>query len=251
MSVYENYTAVSADYDRTRIPVGVEIILGCLASGGRSLGSLRLLDAGCGTGSYSVAPRWHGGHQHVLPRAASPRLVARVAGSGSGRDDAAASRGHGGADRTPRRGRTRPAGPIRADRCGPAGRRVIRRTRSARPGMAPGRLAVVGGVRLGTRRRPRPHPRPRRSGSSRRLRRRAGPHAPVRRADRIPLRSPRSSSRTRHADGNPERLIAAMPYRPRRAPQSPGCDACPAAPASRSACRQSRQGRCRPPRRSG
>ena len=36
MSAYENYTAVSADYDRTRIPVGVEIILGCLASGGRS-----------------------------------------------------------------------------------------------------------------------------------------------------------------------------------------------------------------------
>ena len=55
MSAYENYTAGSADYDRTRIPVGVEIILGCLAAGGRSLGSLRLLDAGCGTGSYSVA----------------------------------------------------------------------------------------------------------------------------------------------------------------------------------------------------
>ena len=57
MSAYENYTAVSADYDRTRIPVGVEIILGCLASGGRALGTLRLLDAGCGTGSYSAALR--------------------------------------------------------------------------------------------------------------------------------------------------------------------------------------------------
>ena len=61
MSAYENYTAVSEDYDRTRIPVGVEIILGCLASGGRSLGSLRLLDAGCGTGSYSVALRPYAG----------------------------------------------------------------------------------------------------------------------------------------------------------------------------------------------
>ena len=57
MSAYENYTAVSADYDRTRVPVGIEIILGCLASGGRSLASLRLLDAGCGTGSYTAALR--------------------------------------------------------------------------------------------------------------------------------------------------------------------------------------------------
>ena len=55
MSAYENYTAVSADYDRTRVPIGVEIILGCLASGGCPLASLRLLDAGCGTGSYSAA----------------------------------------------------------------------------------------------------------------------------------------------------------------------------------------------------
>ena len=61
MSAYENYTAVSADYDRTRVPVGVEIILGCLASGGRPLASLRLLDAGCGTGSYSAALRNYAG----------------------------------------------------------------------------------------------------------------------------------------------------------------------------------------------
>ena len=57
MSAYENYAAVSADYDRTRVPIGVEIILGCLASGGRALASLRLLDAGCGTGSYAAALR--------------------------------------------------------------------------------------------------------------------------------------------------------------------------------------------------
>ena len=56
MSTYENYTAASSDYDRTRVPIGVEIILGCLATVG-SLDSLRLLDAGCGTGSYSVAVR--------------------------------------------------------------------------------------------------------------------------------------------------------------------------------------------------
>ena len=57
MSAYENYTAVSADYDRTRVPIGVEIILGCLAFGGRPLASLRLLDAGCGTGSYCAVLR--------------------------------------------------------------------------------------------------------------------------------------------------------------------------------------------------
>ena len=57
MSAYENYTAVSADYDRTRVPTGIEIILGCLASGGRPLASMRLLDAGCGTGNYSAVLR--------------------------------------------------------------------------------------------------------------------------------------------------------------------------------------------------
>ena len=57
MSAYENYTAVSADYDRTRVPIGVEIILGCLAAGGRPLASQRLLDAGCGTGSFTAALR--------------------------------------------------------------------------------------------------------------------------------------------------------------------------------------------------
>ena len=57
MSAYENYTAVSADYDRIRVPVGVEIILGCLAAAGGTLDSLRLLDAGCGTGSFTAALR--------------------------------------------------------------------------------------------------------------------------------------------------------------------------------------------------
>ena len=57
MSAYENYTAVSADYDRIRVPVGVEIILGCLAAGRGALASLHLLDAGCGTGSFAAALR--------------------------------------------------------------------------------------------------------------------------------------------------------------------------------------------------
>ena len=63
VSAYEDYTAVSADYDRTRVPVGVEIILGCLAAAaaGGPLARLRVLDAGCGTGSYAAALRPHVG----------------------------------------------------------------------------------------------------------------------------------------------------------------------------------------------
>ena len=57
MSAYENYTKASADYDRTRVPVGIEVILGCLSALGGELASLRVLDAGCGTGSYSAALR--------------------------------------------------------------------------------------------------------------------------------------------------------------------------------------------------
>ena len=59
MSAYENYAAASADYDRTRVPIGVEVILGCLAASGGPLASSRLLDAGCGTGGYSAALRPH------------------------------------------------------------------------------------------------------------------------------------------------------------------------------------------------
>jgi SAM-dependent methyltransferase len=55
MSSYENYTATSAHYDSTREPIGIEIILGCLARGRRPLAEQILVDAGCGTGSYSLA----------------------------------------------------------------------------------------------------------------------------------------------------------------------------------------------------
>ena len=55
MSGYEDYTRVSALYDDTRQPLGVEVILGCLANGPRPLGDVVLVDAGCGTGNYSRA----------------------------------------------------------------------------------------------------------------------------------------------------------------------------------------------------
>ncbi len=54
MSGYENYDATSRHYDRTRVPVGVEIILGCFARAG-PLDGLAVLDAGCGTGAYTAA----------------------------------------------------------------------------------------------------------------------------------------------------------------------------------------------------
>ena len=56
MSNYENYAEAARHYDGTRgIPVGVEIITGCLAQGGTPLAQQYLLDAGCGTGNYSMA----------------------------------------------------------------------------------------------------------------------------------------------------------------------------------------------------
>ena len=53
MSSYENYTEKSTNYDRTRRTIGIEIIIGCFASGPERLDQMHVLDAGCGTGSYS------------------------------------------------------------------------------------------------------------------------------------------------------------------------------------------------------
>ena len=61
MSSYENYSATSIHYDATREPIGVEVILGCLARGPRSLSEQVLIDAGCGTGNYSRALLEHVG----------------------------------------------------------------------------------------------------------------------------------------------------------------------------------------------
>lgn len=55
MSSYEDYTRTSKNYDRTREPVGTEVILGCLAMARTPLHRMTLLDAGCGTGNYSLA----------------------------------------------------------------------------------------------------------------------------------------------------------------------------------------------------
>jgi SAM-dependent methyltransferase len=55
LSSYEDYTQKSGNYDRTREPVGTEIIVGCFAHAPVPLDRTVILDAGCGTGSYSEA----------------------------------------------------------------------------------------------------------------------------------------------------------------------------------------------------
>ena len=62
MSTYENYSQTSKSYDKTRVPIGIEIILGCLALAPTPLARVKLLDAGCGTGAYSQAVLPHVAH---------------------------------------------------------------------------------------------------------------------------------------------------------------------------------------------
>ena len=55
LSSYEDYTRKSGNYDKTREPVGTEILVGCFAHAPVPLNRTVVLDAGCGTGSYSDA----------------------------------------------------------------------------------------------------------------------------------------------------------------------------------------------------
>lgn len=52
---FENYQETSQSYDKTRVPIGVEILLGCFASTPRPLAEQMILDGGCGTGNYIEA----------------------------------------------------------------------------------------------------------------------------------------------------------------------------------------------------
>ena len=51
MSQYANYTLASEDYDATRVSVGSDTILDCLARTGVPLKEQTVLEAGCGTGT--------------------------------------------------------------------------------------------------------------------------------------------------------------------------------------------------------
>jgi len=62
MSQYENYSQTAASYDTTRSAIGSEIWLGNLMSRFRKLTDIHILDAGCGTGNYTIELARHGAH---------------------------------------------------------------------------------------------------------------------------------------------------------------------------------------------
>lgn len=62
MSSYENYSQTAGSYDLTRVPIGTEVILGCLCRSPTPLAQQHVLDAGCGTGNYSRALLGHVRH---------------------------------------------------------------------------------------------------------------------------------------------------------------------------------------------
>jgi ubiquinone/menaquinone biosynthesis C-methylase UbiE len=78
MSSYETYDRRAADYDRTRGPVGREIIVGCLAQGRTPLHALTVLDAGCGTGNYARALLGQVGRVEAVDLSAGMLAVARA-----------------------------------------------------------------------------------------------------------------------------------------------------------------------------
>lgn len=51
---FEDYEKASKNYDLTRGPVGLEIILGCLCTSKTPLNKINLMSVGCGTGNYEV-----------------------------------------------------------------------------------------------------------------------------------------------------------------------------------------------------
>ena len=76
MSSYEQYDGTAAHYDRTRWPIGAEIIVGCLAQARVPLAEMTVLDAGCGTGNYARALLPHVLRIEALDRSAGMLEVA-------------------------------------------------------------------------------------------------------------------------------------------------------------------------------
>ena len=62
MSHYENYSQTAGSYDTTRSAIGSEIWLGQLLARLNNLGTIKLLDAGCGTGNYTLELAPHVAH---------------------------------------------------------------------------------------------------------------------------------------------------------------------------------------------
>ncbi len=81
LSSYENYTHKSGNYDKTREPIGTEILVGCFAHAPVPLNQTAVLDAGCGTGSYSEALLGHVGRIHQQPIMTAPQANGRTGDS--------------------------------------------------------------------------------------------------------------------------------------------------------------------------
>ncbi len=77
MSTIERYDEAAAHYDRTRVPIGTEIIRDALRSAERPASQMTLLDAGCGTGAYSAALAGVPGRLIGLDRSAGMLAAAR------------------------------------------------------------------------------------------------------------------------------------------------------------------------------
>ena len=70
MSDYEDYNRIARSYDQTRRPIGVDLILYCLARFGRPPEETTMLDAGCGTGAFTEALAGHLARIHGLDHSA-------------------------------------------------------------------------------------------------------------------------------------------------------------------------------------
>ncbi len=73
---FEDYDSTSGNYNDTRIPVGLPIILGYLASTPVAMSEQTVLDAGCGTGNYLVQLRGRIGRLHGVELNAGMQQVA-------------------------------------------------------------------------------------------------------------------------------------------------------------------------------
>jgi ubiquinone/menaquinone biosynthesis C-methylase UbiE len=62
MSQYENYSQTASSYDTTRSAIGSEIWLGQLLARFKNLNNIKLLDAGSGTGNYTLELAPHIAH---------------------------------------------------------------------------------------------------------------------------------------------------------------------------------------------
>ena len=74
---FEDYDSTSGNYNDTRTPVGLPIILGYLASTPIALSEQTVLDAGCGTGNYLAELHGRIGRLHGVELNAGMQQVAR------------------------------------------------------------------------------------------------------------------------------------------------------------------------------